>query len=135
MSTPDASPSGEDALIVRYFKPLATDPGAFNLGDDAAILKPSAEDLVLKTDAVVEGVHFLADDPPDTVARKALRRNRVSFRSIEIRILLRRLENPSRYGLGMVGPPPKRMFLTLLEPPGPKAPSFTFSSRANRRKT
>jgi len=75
MSTPDASPSGEDALIARYFKPLATDPGAFNLGDDAAILKPSAEDLVLKTDAVVEGVHFLADDPPETIARKALRRN------------------------------------------------------------
>jgi thiamine-monophosphate kinase len=75
MSTPDASPSGEDALIARYFKPLATDPGALNLGDDAAILKPSAEDLVLKTDAVVEGVHFLADDPPETIARKALRRN------------------------------------------------------------
>jgi len=30
--------SGEDSLISRYFKPLATDPGAFNLGDDAAIL-------------------------------------------------------------------------------------------------
>ena len=24
--------SGEDALIARYFKPLATDPGAFDLG-------------------------------------------------------------------------------------------------------
>jgi thiamine-monophosphate kinase len=67
--------SGEEALIARYFKPLATDPGAFNLGDDAAILKASGDDIVVTTDAVVEGVHFLADDPPDTVARKALRVN------------------------------------------------------------
>jgi thiamine-monophosphate kinase len=69
------APSGEDALIARYFRPLATDPGAFNLGDDAAILKASGDDLVVTTDAIVEGVHFLADDPPDTVARKALRVN------------------------------------------------------------
>lgn len=67
--------SGEDALIARYFRPLATDPGAFNLVDDAALLKASAEDVVVKTDAIVEGVHFLPDDPPDTVARKALRVN------------------------------------------------------------
>jgi thiamine-monophosphate kinase len=67
--------SGEDLLIARYFKPLATDPGAFNLGDDAAILKASGEDIVVTTDAIVEGVHFLPEDPPDTVARKALRVN------------------------------------------------------------
>jgi thiamine-monophosphate kinase len=67
--------SGEDSLIARYFKPLATDPGAFNLIDDAAILKASGEDIVVTTDAIVEGVHFLSDDPPDTVARKALRVN------------------------------------------------------------
>jgi thiamine-monophosphate kinase len=67
--------SGEDSLIARYFRPLATDPGAFNLGDDAAILKASGDDIVVTTDAVVEGVHFLTDDPPDTVARKALRVN------------------------------------------------------------
>jgi thiamine-monophosphate kinase len=67
--------SGEDALIARYFKPLAADPGAFNLGDDAAILKAEGEDIVVTTDAIVEGVHFLPDDPPDTVARKALRAN------------------------------------------------------------
>ena len=68
-------PSGEDSLIARYFKPLATDPGAFGLADDAAVLKPSGDDIVVTTDAIVEGVHFLADDPPDTVARKALRVN------------------------------------------------------------
>ena len=75
MTAPGAGASGEDALIARYFKPLATDPGAFGLVDDAAILKATGEDLVVKTDAIVEGVHFLPDDPPDTVARKALRVN------------------------------------------------------------
>src|ERR1700720_3211329 len=67
--------SGEDSLIARYFRPLAGDPGAFNLGDDAAALKPDGNDIVVTTDAIVEGVHFLPDDPPDTVARKALRVN------------------------------------------------------------
>jgi thiamine-monophosphate kinase len=67
--------SAEDDLIARYFKPLATDPGALGLTDDAAILKGSSDDLVITTDAIVEGVHFLPDDPPDTIARKALRVN------------------------------------------------------------
>ncbi|WP_308163718.1 thiamine-phosphate kinase [Bradyrhizobium sp. SRL28] len=67
--------SGEDSLIARYFRPLATDPGAFRLDDDAAALKPDGSDIVVTTDAIVEGVHFLSDDPPDTVARKALRVN------------------------------------------------------------
>jgi thiamine-monophosphate kinase len=68
-------PSGEDSLIARYFRPLATDPGAFNLVDDAAILKAQNDDTVVTTDAIVEGVHFLSDDPPDSVGRKALRVN------------------------------------------------------------
>jgi thiamine-monophosphate kinase len=67
--------SGEDSLIARYFRPLASDPGAFDLDDDAAALKPSGDDVVVTTDAIVEGVHFLPDDPPDTIARKALRVN------------------------------------------------------------
>jgi thiamine-monophosphate kinase len=67
--------SGEDSLIARYFRPLATDPGAFNLGDDAAVLQGLGDEIVVTTDAIVEGVHFLPDDPPDSVARKALRVN------------------------------------------------------------
>lgn len=67
--------SGEDSLIARYFRPIATDPGAFRLDDDAAALKANGDDIVVTTDAIVEGVHFLPDDPPDTVARKALRVN------------------------------------------------------------
>ena len=67
--------SGEDSLIARYFRPLATDPGSFHLDDDAAALRSWGDDIVVTTDAIVEGVHFLPDDPPDTVARKALRVN------------------------------------------------------------
>lgn len=69
------NPSGEDSLIARYFKPLATDPGAFGLDDDAAALQAAGEDIVVTTDAIVEGVHFLSVDPPGTLARKALRVN------------------------------------------------------------
>ena len=68
-------PSGEDSLIARYFKPLATDPGAFGLVDDAAIIPADGDDIVVNTDAIVEGVHYLPDDPPGTIARKALRVN------------------------------------------------------------
>jgi thiamine-monophosphate kinase len=75
MTAPGAPASGEDSLIARYFKPLATDPGAFGLTDDAAVLKARGEDIVVTTDAIVEGVHFLSDDPPHTIAKKALRVN------------------------------------------------------------
>jgi len=75
MTVSGATASGEDSLIARYFWPIATDPGAFGLGDDAAILAASGDEIVVTTDAIVEGVHFLFDDPPDTIARKALRVN------------------------------------------------------------
>lgn len=69
--------AGEFELIARYFAPLARGhDGALGLTDDAAYLRPQpGVDLVITTDAVVEGVHFLPDDPPDAVARKALRVN------------------------------------------------------------
>jgi thiamine-monophosphate kinase len=68
--------SAEDELIARYFKPLARHPGAFGLADDAAaITPPPGCDLVLKTDGLIAGVHFFADDPAEGVARKALRVN------------------------------------------------------------
>jgi thiamine-monophosphate kinase len=68
---------GEFELIARYFAPLAAGaPGAFNLSDDVAIVEVGPdEQLVVKTDAIVAGVHFLADDPPDLIARKLLRVN------------------------------------------------------------
>jgi thiamine-monophosphate kinase len=70
----DALPA-EFALIARHFRPLAGS-GALELRDDAAVLPPPpGRDLVLTVDAMVSGVHFLPDDPPDLVGRKLLRVN------------------------------------------------------------
>ncbi len=68
---------GEFALIARHFRPLAEGvPGALALADDAALLDaPPGRTLVLAADAMVAGVHFLPDDPPDTIGRKLLRVN------------------------------------------------------------
>ena len=66
----------EDDLIARYFAPLALHPGAHGLKDDAAVLSPlPGESLVVTTDALVAGVHFLPDDEPGLIARKGLRVN------------------------------------------------------------
>ena len=66
----------EFALIRRYFAPLAAHPGAAGLADDVALLAPGAGLVhVFKTDTIVEGVHYLPNDPADQVARKLLRVN------------------------------------------------------------
>ena len=66
---------GEFGLIARYFRPLAG-PAGLGLLDDAALLAPTpGRELVLTADAMVEGVHYLPDDPADLVARKLLRVN------------------------------------------------------------
>jgi thiamine-monophosphate kinase len=68
---------GEFQMIDRLLKPLAQGfPGALGLTDDAALLdlEPGRQ-LVIAKDAIVENIHFLTDDPPDTVARKLLRQN------------------------------------------------------------
>lgn len=66
---------GEFELIARYFAPLARDfEGAGGLLSDNAFLPgDSRRDLVVKTDTVVSGVHFLVDEKPELVAAKALR--------------------------------------------------------------
>lgn len=45
-------------------------------GDDCAVLDLGAPDtlVLFKTDAVVEGIHFTSDTPPEKVGRKALAR-------------------------------------------------------------
>jgi len=73
---PSNEMSAEERLIARYFRPLATSPGAFGLEDDAAVVTPPPGcDLVLTTDGVIAGVHFFPDDPPEKIARKVLRIN------------------------------------------------------------
>lgn len=65
----------ELSIIARYFRPLAGE-GSFGLTDDAARLRvPPGQELVVTADTIAAGVHFLAADPADTIARKALRVN------------------------------------------------------------
>ncbi len=68
MARPD-----EDGLIARFFRPLAWDEGADELRDDAAVV--SGGPFVVTKDMLVADVHFFASDPPDLIARKALRVN------------------------------------------------------------
>ncbi|MFZ3035236.1 MAG: thiamine-phosphate kinase [Parvibaculum sp.] len=74
---PDRRLPDEFSLIEKYFAPLASKaPGAYALGDDAASFMPTpGMELVMTVDAIVEGVHFLPDDPPHDIARKLLRVN------------------------------------------------------------
>ena len=75
MTNSNSRPS-EFQLIAALFAPLATAPGAFGLKDDAAVIPARAgHDLVVTTDAIVEGVDFFSDDPAPAVAQKALRVN------------------------------------------------------------
>lgn len=61
--------------IRKYFAPLATSEGAAGLEDDVAALSEPDGPLAITVDTLVEGVHFLASDPIDTVARKLVRVN------------------------------------------------------------
>ncbi|HEY1243257.1 MAG TPA: thiamine-phosphate kinase [Hyphomicrobiaceae bacterium] len=64
---------GEEA-IVALLAPLAEGaPGAFDFRDDCALLTPEpGTELVLKTDPIAEGVHFLPGEAPADIAWKAL---------------------------------------------------------------
>ena len=71
----DTRPS-ESALIAQYFAPLSHGEAAFGLSDDAAFLaQPEGYDLVISKDMLVADIHFFANDPPKTIAQKALRVN------------------------------------------------------------
>src|SRR5216684_6293859 len=66
---------GEFGRIRRFFAPLAG-PGGLGLTDDAALVDCApGHRIVVTVDAIVEGVHYLPEDPPDLVARKLLRVN------------------------------------------------------------
>jgi thiamine-monophosphate kinase len=70
---PDDSLHGEEAIIALLAPLTEGAPGALGLQDDCALLAPEpGTELVLKTDPVAEGVHFLPGDAPEDVAWKAL---------------------------------------------------------------
>lgn len=69
------SPMSEFELIQRFFaaQPVARDDVVIGIGDDAAVLQPPpGKQLVVTTDAMVEGVHFTADTDPANIGYKAL---------------------------------------------------------------
>lgn len=61
--------SREQSFIDRL-KGIARDPAARGLADDVAVLAIGGENLVLTHDMLIEGVHYLASDPPADVAWK-----------------------------------------------------------------
>jgi thiamine-monophosphate kinase len=67
----------EFELIQRLTRSLPTDKSVVaGAGDDCAVLDVGLDDrlLLFKTDAVVEGVHFEPDTPPEKIGHKALAR-------------------------------------------------------------
>ena len=74
MTSKNKRPS-EFELIAKYFAPL-TGEGSFGLVDDAAeLIPPPGHSLVITQDAIAEGIHFSANDPPGKIAQKAIRVN------------------------------------------------------------
>lgn len=68
---------GEDALVRRLMKTIPLNDNVLTgAGDDCAVVKPLGKGWVqlLKTDCVVEGVHFTCGTEPQRVGWKALAR-------------------------------------------------------------
>jgi thiamine-monophosphate kinase len=66
---------GEDELIARLVSLVPTGRAGEGPGDDCAVVDEGGEMLVLlKTDALVEGVHFLRSAEPEAVGWKAVAR-------------------------------------------------------------
>ena len=64
-------------LIARLTKALPTNESVVTgAGDDCAVLDLGVPDklVLFKTDAVVEGIHFTQETPPEKIGRKALAR-------------------------------------------------------------
>lgn len=65
----------EFEIIAQYFSELTPihEQAVLGVGDDAAIWQPSPDkQLVLAVDTLLADRHFFGDDPPDSVAYKAL---------------------------------------------------------------
>ncbi len=97
---PTLADTGEDALVHRLVRhlPLGDDVLAGPGDDCAVVLAPAGgRHLLLKTDAVVEDVHFLRSAPPQLIGRKALAR--------------------AISDIGAMGGTPRHALVTLVLPP------------------
>ena len=76
MSTTPISSLGENAVLERLLHALPTnDRLIIGPGDDCAVVARNGEwDTLLKTDVVVENMHFTPDTAPERIGRKALAR-------------------------------------------------------------
>ena len=73
---PAVDVADEFETIRRLLAPLAHPEWGRGLADDVAMVPfRKGHDLVVTKDALVEGVHFLPEDPLDSVAQKLLRVN------------------------------------------------------------
>jgi thiamine-monophosphate kinase len=64
---------GEDAVVERITRKLRFDERVkIGPGDDCAVVHFGEQLQLLKTDCVIEGIHFLPDTPPRAVGWKAL---------------------------------------------------------------
>lgn len=74
MANTSSDSGGEFGIIEHYFAPLAKNTsGAFDLKDDAGLISPpEGHDLVLTTDMIIAGVHYLESAAPRDIAYKAL---------------------------------------------------------------
>jgi len=85
--------AGEFDLIATYFRPLAGPEGLGLVDDAACVSVPNGNDLVVTKDLIVEGVHFIGDEPAQDIAWKAL--------AVNLSDLAAKGSTPSHYFLGL----------------------------------
>ena len=61
-----------ELTFITLLRGFATHPAARGLNDDAAVLEIGGARLILTQDTLVEGIHYLHSDPPESVAWKLL---------------------------------------------------------------
>ncbi|MBR5887252.1 MAG: thiamine-monophosphate kinase [Akkermansia sp.] len=93
---------GENAVLARLLHQLTVQsPMLIGPGDDCAVVARDNEwDTLLKTDVVVESVHFTADTAPERIGHKALARaisDIAAMGGIPEYALITLLIHPSRY--------------------------------------
>ncbi|NVJ98097.1 MAG: thiamine-phosphate kinase [Alphaproteobacteria bacterium] len=91
--------SGEFDLIAEYFLPLAGPEGLGFLDDAACFSSPEGQDIVVTKDLLVEGIHFVGDEAPASIAMKCL--------AVNLSDLAAKGAKPALYWLGISVPKDK----------------------------